>query len=62
MRRARAFGSRPHASRCAEAHVAALLDDPCFFLLSDGPLRHPRAILLNAFPADAVRVLRPKVP
>jgi len=30
--------------------------------LADGPLRHPRAVLRNAFPAHAVRVLRPKVP
>ncbi|HUK78202.1 MAG TPA: hypothetical protein VL117_11505 [Thermoleophilia bacterium] len=28
----------------------------------DGPMRHPRAGLRNAFPAHAVRVLRPKVP
>jgi len=31
-------------------------------LLADGPLRHPRAGLRNAFPAHAVRVLRSKVP
>jgi hypothetical protein len=30
--------------------------------LIDGPVRHPRAGLCNAFPAHAVRVLRPKVP
>ena len=31
-------------------------------LAIDGPVRHPRAGLRNAFSAHAVRVLRPKVP
>ena len=62
MCRARALGSRPHTPRGGELRALALVDDPCLFLLPDGPLRHPRAVLCNAFPADAVRVLRPKVP
>ncbi len=62
MRRARALRSRPHAPRGGEAYAIAFLDDPRLFPLSDGPLRHARAALRNAFPADAVRVLHPKVP
>jgi hypothetical protein len=40
----------------------APIDDLCLVTLSDGALHHPRSVLRNAFPADAVRVLRPKVP
>jgi hypothetical protein len=39
-----------------------LFDEHCLFPMSDGPLRHPRAVLRNAFPADAECVLRSKVP
>ena len=62
MRRARALGSRPHAPRSGEARSSAPLDDPCRSPLSDGPRRHPRAVLRNTFPADAACVLRFKVP
>ena len=62
MRRARAFGSRPHAPRGGEVRAVAPIDDLCLVTLSDGALHHPRSVLRNAFPADAVRVLRPKVP
>jgi len=62
MRRARALGSRPHASRRGEVRAMVLLDERCLFPMSDGPLRHPRVVLRNAFPADAECVLRFKVP
>jgi len=52
-------GAAPRAGDCRAATVPA---DIGLALLADGPLRHPCAGLRNAFPAHAVRVLRPKVP
>ena len=64
MRTARAHekSSTTAAPRVREAFPAALLDDVDLASPAHDPLRHPRAVLRNAFPPHAVRVLRPKVP
>ena len=50
------------ATSAPEDPCMAPLGDLCLARVTEGPMRHPRAGLRNAFPADAVRVLRPKVP
>jgi hypothetical protein len=50
------------ATSPSEEPCVAPLGDLSLALVIDGPVRHPRAGLRNAFPARAVRVLRPKVP
>ena len=64
MRTARAELERSgNAAQCSGAcDGTTLLGGPGRSPSIDSPVRHPRAGLRNAFPAHAVRVLRPKVP
>jgi len=55
----RLSGAAPRTDDC---RATAVPGGPDLAFLTGGPLRHPRAGLRNAFPAHAVRVLRPKVP